>query len=1596
MKTQTIKISLVCLAVLVSAVGSRAGTITKTNNTDNLNLTTSWVGGVIPGPLDVAKWDSTVTGANSVALGANSSWAGILIANPGGAVAITPGNTLALGTNGIDMSRATQNLTISSGLTLGLAQTWNVTNGTTLTVNGTLTRSTGAALLVGSSSVATAGQGTVTANPTLENGVLPWATASSSGAAANGSAAGNTFASVSGGNIVAYTSATAETTPGAGVSFGGIPTGDNSTVNYDLNVADTGGSMTNDTYVNTLRNIGGAYSQPGTANFRANAIMNAGTGILAIFTPLQQADTTLNELVLSAWTSGITISNVISDNVHPLTVTIFGSNAPSSTQGAPGSVLFAAQNTFSGGITINSRSTVGIRSSSTPASGTVTSGPLGTGTITMNGGLLFSSGAGYAVGNPVFMGPGGGQFQYANGASPDLTINGNITGSGPVIMNGSYNQNGLFFNGDDSAYTGTLTVSGSNNRLGNTNSGSVYARFVVNGALQAQLIGGGTYELGELSSTTTGGGLVGHAVNTTPSIQEFVVGFLNTSSIYQGIFQDNASGNAPTGNSDGAANNLVALTKVGTGTLTLSGNSTASGPVKISGGSLQLGTNGTTGRLSANAAITDNANLTINRNNAVAQGTDFTSKSITGSGSFTQAGAGTTTLTAANTYAGDTTVMGGTLLVNGSIASTATVMSGAALGGSGTIGGVVTVMPGGQLGAGPTAASIGTLTLNSTPVLGGSVFVKINAATAQADRIAVTVGNPINYGGFLVVSNIDGPLLAGDTFPIFSAATQNGSFGSIVGSPGAGLAYSFNNGVLSVVSTGAYATNSNPTNINATVSTIGNSSAGFTNTLTFAWPSDHLGWVLQSQTNDVDGSLSNNPAAWYDLPASASVNLLNLTNPSDLAVYYRMRYVAPPLPAGAPTGLTAKPTNTAVALSWTGPAYARSYNVKNATTSGGPYATVANTIATAYTNSGLVNGTTYYFVVSALNYYGESTNSSEVSATPLRVPPVAPTGLAAQAAHGLVQLTWNTTPGALSYDLKRGTTSGGPYTMIANVTTTNFPDTNVVDGTTYYYVVFGVNNDGEGPSSSEVNATPQSLPPAAPTGLAATAQYLQVRLNWTASFGATSYNVKVATTSGGPYTTFTNVTGTTVYNTGLSSGTPYYYVVSAVNGIGESGDSLEATATPTSALPLYFDFENTSAGYSVTLPALPTPGTFANIYPLPDPFYWVSDPLNIGGTASTNFSDWEHHRAEFLAEIQTYEIGTKPTVAPSMISASVSGSGTTRTLTVVVTNVVSGTNRTLTLTSAISLPASSGTFPVCIGMNGPSGSVNPSLLTAVAKVTFTINQVTTYGGKANTDPFYVLYAAPSVPTCDTVYTGQYAAWAWGCSRLIDGLYKLNGNLGGGVQLDLTHILVTGCSYAGKMALFCGALDERVALTIAQESGGGGANSWRYNEFAEPPGSVEDIDNTDYGWFGNQMRNFQGTNVVFLPEDHHMLDALVAPRALFATGNASQVWLGTRSCYCTCRAAQRVYDNFGLDDRFGFNLDGDHSHCATTANVDANMGAYINKFLLGQTNANTVIRSYPASFDDPSMTNAPPTYPTNYVNYTQWTSWWGTTNPVLGP
>ena len=278
---------------------------------------------------------------------------------------------------------------------------------------------------------------------------------------------------------------------------------------------------------------------------------------------------------------------------------------------------------------------------------------------------------------------------------------------------------------------------------------------------------------------------------------------------------------------------------------------------------------------------------------------------------------------------------------------------------------------------------------------------------------------------------------------------------------------------------------------------------------------------------------------------------------------------ATPQPAipPVPTGLTATPGSTQVSLSWNASSGATSYNVKRATVSGGPYTTIFSPTSTSYTNTGLTNGTTYFYVVSAVNASGESGNSSQVSATPQPAIPPVPTGLTATPGSTQVSLSWNASSGATSYNVKRATVSGGPYTTVFSPTSTSYTNTGLTNGTTYFYVVSAVNASGESGNSSQVSATPQPAIPPVPTGLTATAGSTQVSLSWNASSGATSYNVKRATVSGGPYTTIFSPTSTSYTNTGLTNGTTYFYVVSAVNASGESGNSSQVSATPQPAIP---------------------------------------------------------------------------------------------------------------------------------------------------------------------------------------------------------------------------------------------------------------------------------------------------------------------------------------------------------------------------------------------------------------------------------------------
>jgi autotransporter-associated beta strand protein len=133
-----------------------------------------------------------------------------------------------------------------------------------------------------------------------------------------------------------------------------------------------------------------------------------------------------------------------------------------------------------------------------------------------------------------------------------------------------------------------------------------------------------------------------------------------------------------------------------------------------------------------------------------------------------------------------------------------TVVSNGMLAGTASITGPVVVAPLGTLGAGD-AGSVGTFTINNNLTLNGNAAMRVDKTSGSPASDQVAVLHNVTYGGILTITNItsnENPITTNDTFQIFNVSGNSyNNFTSIVGSPGAGLAYSFNpaNGVLSVV-----------------------------------------------------------------------------------------------------------------------------------------------------------------------------------------------------------------------------------------------------------------------------------------------------------------------------------------------------------------------------------------------------------------------------------------------------------------------------------------------------------------------------------------------------------------------------------------------------------------------------------------------------------------------------------------------------------------------------------------------------------------------------------------------------------------------------
>ena len=309
---------------------------------------------------------------------------------------------------------------------------------------------------------------------------------------------------------------------------------------------------------------------------------------------------------------------------------------------------------------------------------------------------------------------------------------------------------------------------------------------------------------------------------------------------------------------------------------------------------------------------------------------------------------------------------------------------------------------------------------------------------------------------------------------------------------------------------------------------------------------------------------------------------------------------ATPVAPAAPTGLTTTSSGSYALLTWTAPtsnggSAITSYNIYRGTSAGSESTTAIGSSTTqTYTDSTVVSGKTYYYVVKAVNAVGTSAASNEASYSGSSVPS-APTNLAASLTTGKITLTWTAPASSGSsaitgYTVLRGTSSAlTDQASIASVTTTSFTDLTAAAGTTYYYTVKAVNAVGSSVASASVSIMVGTTVPGAPIGLNAVGSNGVVTLTWTAPANGGSaiigYNIYRSTVPGSEKLLVTLGTGTSFTDSGLTNGRTYYYRVSAVNSVGEGALGSEVSAVPaqTAVVPGNFTLTATVADGEVCL-----------------------------------------------------------------------------------------------------------------------------------------------------------------------------------------------------------------------------------------------------------------------------------------------------------------------------------------------------------------------------------------------------------------------------
>jgi hypothetical protein len=336
-------------------------------------------------------------------------------------------------------------------------------------------------------------------------------------------------------------------------------------------------------------------------------------------------------------------------------------------------------------------------------------------------------------------------------------------------------------------------------------------------------------------------------------------------------------------------------------------------------------------------------------------------------------------------------------------------------------------------------------------------------------------------------------------------------------------------------------------------------------------------------------------------------------------------------------------------------------------------------------------------------------------------------------------------------------------------------------------------------------------------------------------------------------------------------------------------------------------------------------------YQLPDPFLFKN------GTRMKSASEWEQRKQEIIKDFYQTELGVMPD-KPSSVTASFSGN----TLSITCSNGGSS----ISFTASITKPSGSGPFPAIIGYGGGSLPI-PS---GVATINFNNDDIASQQNTScrGSGKFYTLYGSSHS-------AGALIAWAWGVSRIIDAL-EITSSAG----IDTKRIGVTGCSRNGKGAFIAGAFDDRIALTLPQESGSGGAACWRISDMEEAHGNVVQTAHqiiTENCFFSKEFNRY-ASDTSELPIDHHELAALVFPRGLFVIENDVD-WLGPESTTACQEIGQLIYNALGSKSGMGFSLVGNHNICSFPSSQQNHLTAFINKYLLGQSSSTSNIKVGPS-------------------------------------